>query len=88
LTVHEIIDEGLPLPPANYEAKTVEERLVMYVDIFHTKSTPPKFMTAQTYAAQVAKFAANRGERFRQFMSEFDEPDLRAFANKYKLEIV
>ena len=60
LTKEEIEEEGLPIPPADYFAETPEERLVMYADKFHTKETPPKFMTADTYAEKQKKSLAKK----------------------------
>lgn len=88
LTKREIIDLSLPIPPADYFAKTPEERLIMYADKFHTKSTPPTFMTADTYAEFRKKFGQETVEIFRKFQREFGTPDLQPLADKYQLEIV
>ncbi len=88
LTKQEIIDEAIPLSPQDYVAKTAEERLVMYVDKFHTKTTPPKFMTAKTYIQQVRKFGEHKVERFNRFQEEFGSPDLKLLAEKYHSEII
>lgn len=88
LTKQEIEEEGLPIPPADYFAETAEEQLVMYVDKFHTKTTPPKFMTADTYAEKQKKFGEEKAERFRQFQREFGTPDLETIAAKYGSEII
>lgn len=86
LTAQEVIDEGLPLPPGDYMARTTEERLIMYADKFHTKTTPPAFMTAATYAKQAAEFG--KEARFQQLVDEFGEPDLQILAQKYGLTII
>ena len=84
----EIVEQGIPIPPADYFAETPEERLVMYADKFHTKTTPPAFMTAETYEKHVAKFGAAKVERFKQFQKEFGAPDLQSLAAKYGSEVV
>lgn len=88
LTKQEIEEEGLPIPPADYFAVTPEEQLIMYADKFHTKTTPPKFMTADAYAEKQKKFGEEKVERFRQFQNEFGTPDLEPIAAKYDSEII
>lgn len=60
----------------------------MYADKFHTKTTPPKFMTADTFAEKQKRFGEEKVERFRQFQKEFGTPDLEPLANKYGSEII
>jgi uncharacterized protein len=84
----EIEEEGLPIPPADYFAETPEERLVMYADKFHTKSTPPKLMTPESYEKYVAKFGEAKVERFKGFQKLLGRPDLETIAEKYGVEIV
>jgi uncharacterized protein len=88
LSKNEIIAEGIPIPPKDYFAETIEERLVMYADKFHTKSSPPKFMTSETYRKVIAKFGEAKVEKFKQFEAEFGVPELKALADKYGAEII
>jgi len=88
LSKEEIEKDGLPIPPADYFAKTPEEQLVMYADKFHTKTMPPKFMTADTFAKKQMKFGEEKVNRFRQFQKKFGTPDLQPLAEKYGLEII
>ena len=88
LTKQEIEEEQLPIPPADYFAETPEEQLVMYADKFHTKTTPPTFMTADTYAGKLQKFGEEKVALFRQFQKELGTPDLERIAEKYGLEII
>lgn len=88
LAKQEIEDSHLPVPPADYFAETLEEQLVMYADKFHTKTTPPAFMTADTYAEQLEKFGAEKPEKFRAFQEKFGTPDLAALAEKYSSKII
>lgn len=76
LTKDDVVRQGLPLPPADYLAVTAEERLVMYADKFHSKTTPPRFLTADAYAAYVARFGAAKAAAFRALRTDFGEPDL------------
>lgn len=41
LTEQDAQDQNLPIPVADYTARTDEERLIMYADKFHSKSHPP-----------------------------------------------
>ncbi|WP_432993443.1 HD domain-containing protein [Dactylosporangium sp. CA-233914] len=83
LTRGDVHSQSLPLPPADYLAETPHERLVMYADKFHSKSTPPRFVTAETYTASVSDFGADKAELFAKMVAEYGEPDLRALAEEY-----
>ncbi len=73
----------LPLPPGDYRAETGEEELVMYADKFHSKTDPPVFLTAGTYAAQVRRFGAGKEAAFAALRARFGEPDLTPLAAAY-----
>jgi uncharacterized protein len=75
--------QGLPIPPADYLAESAEERLVMYADKFHSKTSPPTFVTADTYALDVRRFGADKPARFASLRAEFGEPDLTALIGTY-----
>ncbi|GLV87989.1 hypothetical protein Slala03_76780 [Streptomyces lavendulae subsp. lavendulae] len=83
LTRHDIEQQGLPLPPADYLAITAEEQLVMYADKFHSKTTPPKFLAADTYALYVARFGSDKVDSFNQMRKKFGDPDLPPLAAGY-----
>ncbi|GGV52447.1 HD domain-containing protein [Streptomyces griseoflavus] len=76
LTRHDVIDQGLPLPPADYLAVTPEERLVMYADKFHSKSRPSAFLTPDEYATYVRRFGDDKVTAFHALRAEFGDPDL------------
>jgi uncharacterized protein len=80
LTRHDILAQRLPLPLDDYVAVTTEERLVMYADKFHSKTLPPRFLTADAYAAYVRRFGDDKVAAFGALRAEFGEPDLRALA--------
>lgn len=86
----EIIDEGLPLPPADYFAETPEEQLIMYADKFHTKSNPPKLMLPATYQEYIKKFnnSDQKIARFVEFQQQFGTPNLTPLSEKYGFEII
>ena len=83
ITREDVLRQELPLPPADYVAQTPEEALVMYADKFHTKSTPPSFLTAETYAAEVTWFGADKPAAFARLRARFGEPDLAALSAAY-----
>jgi uncharacterized protein len=79
LSRDDVVRQELPLPPADYLAETVEERLVMYADKFHSKTTPPTLVTADAYAAYVRRFGEEKVVTFEEMRAEFGEPDLSPF---------
>jgi uncharacterized protein len=79
----DIVRQKLPLPPADFLARTEEERLVMYADKFHSKTTPPVFVSAAAYAAKVARFGRDKVERFAAMVERYGEPDLHGLAAEY-----
>jgi uncharacterized protein len=84
LTREDVLRLGLPLPPGDYLAETDEERLVMYADKFHTKTTPPTFVTATSYLAYVERFGADKVAQFAALVEQFGEPDLEPLARHHR----
>ena len=80
LTRQDVQRQGLPLPPGDYLAGSAEERLVMYADKFHSKRTPPVFVSRESYRAGVARFGADKAVLFDELVAEFGEPDLAALS--------
>ncbi|MFF4738291.1 HD domain-containing protein [Streptomyces sp. NPDC001262] len=76
LTEDDIRRQQLPLPVADYVAGTPEEQLVMYADKFHSKSTPPRFLSAAEYAEYVQRFGQDKVDAFHALRARFGEPDL------------
>jgi uncharacterized protein len=79
----DVIRQGLPLPPADYLADTPEEALVMYADKFHSKTTPPTFVTPASYAASVRRYGADKAAAFEDMRARFGDPDLPPLACAY-----
>ncbi|MCC3776496.1 HD domain-containing protein [Streptomyces sp. UNOB3_S3] len=75
--------QELDLPVADYSAETGEEQLVMYADKFHTKSTPPKFLSADSYAVHVRRFGEDKAGVFSDLRARFGEPDLASLGEHY-----
>jgi uncharacterized protein len=88
LSRDDVRKQGLPLPIADYLAESGEERLVMYADKFHSKTNPPTFVTAASYAAQVRRFGEDKTETFRSMYETFGEPELSSFVGKYGYALV
>jgi uncharacterized protein len=88
LSREDILRQELPLPPGDYLAETVEERLVMYADKFHSKTTPPVLLTADAYAARVRRFGEDKVAEFESMRAEFGEPDLSPFSAAYGHRVV
>ncbi|MDX3070961.1 HD domain-containing protein [Streptomyces sp. MI02-7b] len=83
LTAADVLRQGLPLPPADYVPVTREERLVMYADKFHTKASPPRFLSFPAYAEQAGRFGEDKVAAFHALRAEFGEPDLGALASAH-----
>lgn len=83
ITAADVTEQGLPLPVADYLAETAEERLVMYADKFHSKSSPPSFVTSDTFVAAVSRFGADKPVRFAALAREFGEPNLTGLASEF-----
>jgi uncharacterized protein len=87
LTRDDVLRQGLPLPPADYVAETGEEILVMYADKFHSKTTPPTFLTADAYAASVRRFGEDKVAAFKSMRAVFGDPDLAPLSTAYGQEL-
>ncbi|MFE7033169.1 HD domain-containing protein [Streptomyces sp. NPDC057621] len=83
LTRHDVRTQGLAIPEADYLAETVEEQLVMYADKFHSKTTPPTFLTADACAAHLKQFGAAKVHAFDLLRARFGEPDLTSVTARY-----
>ncbi len=88
LTRDDIVRQGLPLPPADYLADSPEEELVMYADKFHSKTSPPVFLTAAAYADRIGRFGADKAARFAAMVEQFGEPELAELSEVYGHPIV
>ncbi len=55
----------------------------MYADKFHSKTNPPTFVSAETYAVHVRRFGAEKVAAFAAMREAFGEPDLKPLAAAY-----
>ena len=76
ITRDDVVRQALPIPVDDYLPRTPEEELVLYADKFHSKRTPPVFLTGDTYAAEVARFGADKVERFGALRAQYGDPQL------------
>ena len=88
LTRDDVLRQGLPLPPADYLAETPEETVVMYADKFHTKTSPPAFLTAAAYARGLRRFGPDKEAAFAAMRGQLGEPDLAPLARAYGQRII
>lgn len=86
LTKEHILTTNLPLLPKDYIAESLEERLVMYADKFHSK--PPHFNAYESYMAHARKFGEENAKKFEAFAQEFGIPDLKELSQKYNQPIL
>jgi uncharacterized protein len=87
LTRHDVVQQKLQLPLADYTARTIEERLVMYADKFHSKTEPPQLNSVQWYSQHIGRFGMQKVGEFDALVREFGEPDLVLLAAKYHIVI-
>jgi uncharacterized protein len=55
----------------------------MYADKFHSKTSPPTFVTGDTYAEDVRRFGEDKAATFEALRAEFGEPDLTPLIKAY-----
>ncbi|WP_432883032.1 HDIG domain-containing metalloprotein [Kribbella sp. CA-245084] len=76
ITRDDVVRQALPIPVDDYLPRTPEEELVLYADKFHSKRTPPVFVSGDTYAAEVARFGPDKVSRFGVLRAQYGEPQL------------
>ena len=87
LTEQDVMDQNLPIPVADYTAKTNEERIIMYADKFHSKSNPPSeapyFCSFDWFRNSVQKFGSDKAAKFDALAELFGKPDLIALSEQF-----
>ena len=88
LTKKDVLDQKLPIPVADYTARTIEEQLVMYADKFHSKSNPPSeapyFCSFDWFHNSVQKFGTDKAAKFDTLAKLFGQPDFVALSKQFK----
>ncbi|MFE5793267.1 HD domain-containing protein [Streptomyces sp. NPDC056503] len=80
ITQEDVLAQGLPIPPADYVPTTPEERMVMYADKFHSKSTPPRFVSPDSFETRIARFGQEKVTVFQALRRLYGDPELDALA--------
>ncbi|MFF6883191.1 HD domain-containing protein [Streptomyces sp. NPDC012421] len=83
LTREDVLAQGLPIPPADYLPVTAEERMVMYADKFHSKSTPPRFVSPDSFEERIGRFGQEKVTVFQGLRRLYGDPELDALAAAY-----
>ena len=86
VTKEDILQRKILIPLKDYVAETMEEKLVMYADKFHSKT--PKFNSYATYSVYVQQFGQDKVDKFQTLASMFGIPDLEPLSVKYRHKIV
>lgn len=85
ITKEDIINDNLPLPLKDYIAETIEERLIMYADKFHSKN--PCFNSFTWYSNYISQFGKHKVLQFQQLSNEFGIPNVEKLAEKYSIPL-
>jgi len=85
ITREKVLSEKLSLPVADYTAATLEEKLIMYADKFHSKT--PQFNSYDYYKTYVSQFGSEEGKKLESLKKLFGIPDLEPLAKKYGMKI-
>lgn len=86
ITRDEISQKKLPLPLDDYTADSIEEKIIMYADKFHSKT--PQFNTFESYKSYISRFGNEKVKQFEQLASQFGIPKLDDLANKYNMPLI
>ncbi|WP_405062423.1 HDIG domain-containing protein [Kribbella sp. NBC_01505] len=74
ITKDDVLEQGLPIPVADYLPGSREEELVMYADKFHSKRTPPVFVSGDSYEAIVSRWGVEKAEIFADLRRRYGDP--------------
>ena len=88
LTRESVIAQGLPLPPDDYVPLNLEQEAVMVADKYHSKSVPPKFVSADAYTARAARFGEDNKRRWLDLVREYGMPDVPALAEHWHMRMI
>lgn len=88
ITEQVIEEQHLPLPLGNYAPMNLEQEVVMVADKYHSKSVPPKFLTAAAYARKAARFGEHNKQEWLELVRKYGEPDVEAMAQEYNMRLV
>jgi uncharacterized protein len=81
ITRDDVVRQALPIPVDDYLPRTPEEELVLYADKFHSKRTPPVFVSGDTYATEITRFGPDKVLRFGELRRRYGDPDLQLLSD-------
>lgn len=79
--------QGLPLPIADYTPRTTEQEVVMVADKYHSKSIPPRFLTAGAYGRKAARFGEANRRRWESLVRRYGTPDVQTLARRFHMAV-
>ncbi|MCH4210115.1 HD domain-containing protein [Bifidobacterium sp.] len=87
LTREQVRAQRLPLPDGDYVPMTLEQEVVMVADKYHSKSIPPKFLTAEAYAAKAARYGEANRRQWLELVAKYGTPDIPALAQRFGMRV-
>lgn len=87
LTRQQVEAQGLALPPDDYVPQNLEQETVMVADKYHSKSTPPKFLTVEAYTAKAGRFGEENQQHWLALVEQWGVPDIAAMAACYNMRL-
>lgn len=72
LTRQTILQQALPLPPADYVPETLEEQIICYADKFYSKTRLKEEKTYEAALASLRKFGENGPAVFEEWKHRFE----------------
>ena len=72
ITMQQIEEQKLPLPPGDYVPETLEEQLVCYADLFYSKSHPDRILSPEQVAQGLERYGHDGVEVFLRWHKLFD----------------
>jgi uncharacterized protein len=88
LTSEQVKAQHLPLPDGDYVPMTLEQEVVMVADKYHSKSIPPKFLTAEAYAAKAGRYGEANKRQWLDLVAKYGTPDIPALAKRFEMRLV
>ncbi|WP_300766510.1 HD domain-containing protein [uncultured Bifidobacterium sp.] len=87
LTREQVVEQNLPLPPDNYSPMTLEQEVVMVADKYHSKSIPPRFLTAEAYERKAARYGEANRRAWMELVRKYGVPDIDSLARQYDMPV-
>ncbi|MCI1219769.1 MAG: HD domain-containing protein [Bifidobacterium sp.] len=87
LTHEQVKAQQLPLPEGDYVPLTLEQEVVMVADKYHSKSIPPKFLSAEAYAAKAARYGEANRRQWLELVAKYGTPDIPALAQRFGMRL-